>query len=100
MCCLSGCFGEDYGTPGMMIWNQTDAPVEVYYRRPMGPTEVEFESLVQKVGANQGVSVIGPHQTEGPCLRGLLVAIQAGREIAALSQPCEGTEWFITPPDG
>lgn len=83
----------------MMIWNQTDASIEVYYRRAMGPTDEVVESLVQEVGANEGVTVIGLHQTEGPCLRGSLVAIQAESEIATLSQPCEGAEWFVTSPD-
>ena len=95
---LSGC--ENYGTPGMMIRNQTSASVEIIYRRPMGPTNVEVEDTLVDVGPSQGVTVIGPHQTEGPCLRGTLIAVQDGREIASLSQPCEGVEWVITPPDG
>ncbi len=95
---LTGC--EDYGTPGMTIRNETSAPIDIIYRRPMGPTNVEAEDVVAQVGADQGLTVIGLHQTEGPCLRGTLIAVQDGREIATLSQACEGAEWVIGPPDG
>jgi hypothetical protein len=99
VCCLSGCFFEDYGTPGMTISNETSEPVDVFYRRQMGPTPNLVEELVVEMGANRSLSVIGLHQTEGPCLRGTLIAVQDGREIATLAQPCEGDEWVITPPD-
>jgi hypothetical protein len=100
VCCLSGCFfGEDYGTPGMTISNETSEPVDVFYRRQMGPTPNVVEDLVVEIGPNRSLSVIGLHQTEGPCLRGTLIAVQDGREIATLAQPCEGDEWVITPPD-
>lgn len=97
LCCLSGC--EDYGTPGMTITNETSEPVQVIYRRQMGPTPNVVDDLVAEVGASQGQTIIGLHQTEAPCLRGTLVAIQDGREIATLSQPCEGDDWVITIPD-
>jgi hypothetical protein len=96
-CALTGCFAENYGTDGMRIWNRSSADVQVSYRRDIGGREVE--DPVIEIGPNQGVSVIGLHQTEGDCLRGTLIATQAGRTLATLSQPCEGAEWVITPPD-
>lgn len=100
LCCLSGCFAEDYGTAGMTITNDTSGAVEVIYRRQVGPTPNLVDDRVAEIGPNQGQTVIGLHQTEGPCLRGTLVALQGGREIARLSQPCEGHEWVITTSDG
>ena len=35
------------------------------------------------------------HQAEPGCLQGTLLAVQDGRTIATLSQPCEGTEWVV-----
>jgi hypothetical protein len=81
----------------MMISNQTAAPVDVIYRRDIGGVETDAEAA--HIGANQAITVIGLHQTEGPCLRGTLIALQDGREIATLSEPCEGTEWVIGPDD-
>lgn len=95
--CLSGCFSEDYGTPGMYIWNRTSAAVDVSYRRDIGGVETEDD--VVHVAPNQRVLVIGLHQTEGPCLRGTVIAVHGERTVATLAQPCEGVEWIITPTD-
>ncbi len=96
---VSGGFAERYGTDGMMIWNKTSADIDVSYRRAMGNEGVMAEDFVQNVGANRRVTVIGLHQTEGPCLRGTLIAVQGERTIATLSQACEGTEWVVTLPE-
>jgi hypothetical protein len=93
---LTGCMREDQG-PGMTIWNQTSASVVVNYRRIVGTTEME--TLVMEIAPNQRVIIPGLHQAEGTCIRGTLLAIQGGRTIATLSQPCERTEWVITDPD-
>ena len=81
----------------MTILNQTSATVDVTYRRIVGTTEME--DPVMTVPSGQRVSVVGLHQAEGECIRGTLVAIQGGRTIATLSQPCRGTEWVITQPE-
>jgi hypothetical protein len=94
---LAGCMREDQGQ-GMTIWNRTSATVEVNYRRIVGT--VEMADLVMEIPSNQRVIVVSLHQAEGECIRGTLLAIQDGRTIAALSQPCQGAQWVITDPEG
>ena len=43
------------------------------------------------IASGQRVIIPGLHRAEGECLRGTLIAIQNGRSIATLSQPCRGT---------
>jgi hypothetical protein len=90
---LAGCMREVQGE-GMTIWNRTSATVVVNYRRIVGTTEME--TLVMEIAPNQRVIVGGLHQTEGRCIRGTLLAIQDGRTIATLSQPCQGVDWVIS----
>lgn len=93
---IGGCvLGEDVGE-GMTIWNRTSAPIDVNYRRIVGTTEME--DPVMTIASGQRVIIPGLHQAEGECLRGTLIAIQNGRSIATLSQPCRGTAWEITGP--
>jgi hypothetical protein len=94
---LAGCMREDQGGEGMTIWNQTSATVDVNYRRTVGTTEIE--DLIMTVPSGQRVNAVGPHQAEGECIRGTLVAILDGRTIATLSQPCRGAEWVIKEPE-
>lgn len=83
---------EDQGH-GMTILNLTSKAIRVDYRRVVGAAEME--DLVTEAVPNQRVIIVGLHQAEGKCLRGTLIAIQDGRTIATLAQPCEGTEWVI-----
>jgi hypothetical protein len=93
---LAGCLGEDQGQ-GVTIWNRTSASLDVNYRRIVGATEME--DLVMTIPSGQRVIVVGPHQAEGECIRGTLVAMQDGQSIAQLSQPCRGADWVITRPE-
>ena len=81
---------------GMTIWNRTSATVDVNYRRIVGTTEME--DLVMTIPSGQRVIIPGLHQAEGECIRGTLLAIQDGRSIATLAQPCRGAAWVITDP--
>ena len=64
--CLSGCFAQDYGTPGITITNDTSGTVEVIYRRQVRPTPNVVDDLVAEIGVGQRQTVIGLHQAEGP----------------------------------
>ena len=57
-----------------------------------GPSGKE---LTTPLCARLGVLRDDHRAREGTCLRGDLVATRAGRPIARISRPCEGTEWRV-----
>ncbi len=88
---VAGCWGEAQGRE-MTVLNQTSTTIQVKYRHQVGT--VQSEDPVKDAGPGQRVTLF-LHQAEPGCLHGTLLAVQDGRTIATLSQPCEGTEWVV-----
>ncbi len=78
----------------MTVLNQTSKTIQINYRHQTGTGTVEKEDPVKDAGPGQRV-ILFLHQAEPGCLQGTLLAVQDGRTIATLSQPCEGTEWVV-----
>jgi hypothetical protein len=80
----------------MTVLNQTSKTIQINYRHQVwiGTDTVDKEDAVKDAGPGQRV-ILFLHRAEPGCLHGTLRAVQDGRTIAALSQPCEGTEWVI-----